>query len=128
MQQLYLGNRFFFCDLILSGIWYINDSCGRENSEKDDRPLRAPNTTTSFSRSRNFPVPSRSFLVVPGTSFPCCKKESTPQVHCSRSLQVQVFMPLFMPWPSLFMCARRTSAKKREYNHSQIDRVPLGNE
>lgn len=93
-------------------IWYKWFLWKRKWRERyDDRPLRALNTTISFPRSRNFPVPSRSFLVVPGTSFPCCKKESTPQVHCSRSLQVQVFMPLFMPRPSLFMWARRTSAK-----------------
>lgn len=77
----------------------------------DNRPLRAPDTTMSFPWLRNFPLPRRSFLVVPDTSFPCCKKESIPQVHCSRSSQVQVFRPLFMPRPSLFMWAKWTSAK-----------------
>lgn len=92
----------------------MNDFFTKEKMARkkcDDRPLRAPNTTTSFPRSRNFPVPSRSSFVVPGTLFPCCKKESTPQVHCIRSLQMQVFRPSLMPRPSLFIWARRTSAK-----------------
>lgn len=88
-------------------------SKGKRCVMRHHQPLRAPDTTTSFSRSRNFPAPSR-FSLVPGTLF-TWRKASSPQVHLSRSLQAQVPRPLFIPRPFSLVCAKCTSAGKEVY-------------